>query len=265
MIGRAVAYAVAFIRDLIARGLVRAHVTPNALSVMGAGLTAAGGLCLAFGAGSEFAWGFQRGAGGSAWPLLAGVALLLAAACDVLDGAVARIAGSATRFGALLDSTLDRFSDFAVYTGIALAYAMAQPVNITFILLSMIAFFNAFMISYTKARAENLIRSCGVGFWQRGERTAAILIGVLGHNIPALLVQQAVLPLGTVACRIAHARAALTGRAAIVGARPGLAARLCPWRAGRGSLAYDLAVAANIAWLIFARFEPVDFLARLAD
>lgn len=197
--------------------------------------------------------------------LSAGAGLLLAAICDMLDGAVARIGDCATKFGALLDSTLDRFSDFAVYAAIAISYAMTQPANITFILLSMIAIFNAFMISYTKARAENLIRSCGVGFWQRGERTSAILIGILAQNIPALLVQQAILPFGTVVCRIAHARAALAGRSGSHDPSKSLGAKLCPWSKGRGKLAYDLAVAANIAWLLFARFDATDWLRRWID
>ncbi|MCD6304519.1 MAG: CDP-alcohol phosphatidyltransferase family protein, partial [Planctomycetes bacterium] len=162
MIGRAIGAAVAALRDLIARGLVRAGVTPNALTVTGMVLTAAAGACYALGAGSErFAWSFGPATGEpSGWLALAGTLLLLSSACDMLDGAVARLGRKATAFGAFLDSTLDRVSDFAVYLGIAAYYARQQPANVTFVLLSMVAFFNAVMISYTRARAEDIIASC---------------------------------------------------------------------------------------------------------
>jgi len=76
--------------------------------------------------------------------LLAGVLMVLASACDMLDGAVARIGNKKTTFGAFLDSTLDRFSDFVVYAGIAVYYAAASPANVTYCLLAMLAFFNSF-------------------------------------------------------------------------------------------------------------------------
>jgi CDP-diacylglycerol--glycerol-3-phosphate 3-phosphatidyltransferase len=262
MVGRAIGSGFAAARDALARGLVGLGVAPNVLTLVGAVVTTAAAVCYALGAGGQFAWTLAAGNVPSAWLLLAGGLLVLASACDMLDGAVARIGDSKSPFGAFLDSTLDRYSDFAVYAGIAIFYAWSGPAgNVTFILLSMLAMFNAVMISYTKARAEDIIESCNVGFWQRGERSAAILIATFAHNMPALLVQQAILPIFTVCRRIAHTRRAIREKEA--GVKPqakGFSAGLCIWRQPRGTLGYELTVAVNIAWLIFAPVRDADVL-----
>lgn len=250
MIGRAIGAGFAAAREAIAAVLVRLGATPNAVSLLGIVFTAAAGVCLALGADAP-----------GTYPLLAGGLLVLAAACDMLDGAVARLGNCATPFGAFLDSTLDRFSDFAVYAGIAAFYAARG--NVTFVLLAMLAVFNAFSISYAKARAENLIPACPVGYWQRGERFAAVLIATFGFNVPALLVQQAILPAFTTLRRVAYTRAVLRGRRPIVDPRHGgiwLKLRLWSWP--RKTIPYDLVTAANIAWLVFARFSYGDPVGR---
>ncbi len=268
MIGRAVGFGFATARDAVARGLVRLGVTPDTLSLAGMALTVLAGACYAAGAATPAPAASLRlapGEGG-AWLLLAAGLLVLSSACDMLDGAVARIGKKATRFGAFLDSTLDRFSDFAVYAGIAFHYAWHAPPNLTFVAGSMVAFFNAVMISYTRARAEDLIDSCSVGYWQRGERSAAILIASFAHNVPALIVQQATLPLLTVLRRIGHTRAVLAGRTPATDPRNGpwhLRVRL--WRWPRMSVPYDLVTGLNIAWLIFAPVGDVDPLRRLVE
>jgi len=165
MIGKAVGNGIAAARDAIARRLLRLGIGPNALTLLGMVLTAGAGVCYGLGAGRGFGWSLAPSGAGNLYPLLAGLLLLLASACDMLDGAVARLGGRSSPFGAFLDSTLDRYSDFAVYAGIAAYYAWQRPANLTFVLLCMLAFFNAFMISYTRARAEDLIESCKVGFW----------------------------------------------------------------------------------------------------
>ncbi len=253
MLGKAIGTGFAAARDAIAGGLVRLGVTPNGLTLAGMVITAGGGVCYALGAGSEFAWSFDPRADANALLLLAGGLLVLASACDMLDGAVARLGGKATRFGAFLDSTMDRYSDFAVYAGIAVFYASRSPSNVTFTLLAMVAFFNAFMISYSRARAEDLIDSCSVGYWQRGERSAAILIATFAHNTPALVLQQAALPLLTVLRRILHTRAVIAGRSPAVDPRKGgWGLKLRLWRWPRMTIPYDFVTAVNIAWLIFA-------------
>ena len=247
----------------MARGLIRLGVTPNMLTLTGMVLTAAAGVCFAIGARRHFAWNLDPSASANTYLLLAGVWLILASACDMLDGAVARLAEKGTKFGAFLDSTLDRYSDFAVYAGIAVCYGSGPEANVTFVLLAMLAFFNAFMISYARARAEDLIKDCSVGYWQRGERSAAILIATFSYNVPALLVQQAFLPMLTVFRRIGYTKSVIDGRRPITDPRQGnfwLKIRLWRWR--RMTIAYDFVTGLNIAWLIFARFEPADVLGK---
>jgi len=252
MIGRGIGTGFSIARDFIAGGLARIGITPNMLTMVGMLVTGAAGVCYAMGGGNNFAWSLSPSAESGAYLLLAGAFLVLASACDMLDGAVARIGGKGTKFGAFLDSTLDRYSDFVVYAGIAVFYASGPQANVTAVLLCMVAFFNSFMISYTRARAEDLIESCKVGYWQRGERSAAILIATFAHNIPALLVQQATLPLLTVLRRVMHTRAVLAGRTPIADPRQGgwwLKIRL--WRWPRMSIPYDIVTGISSAWLIF--------------
>ena len=265
MIGRAVGFGFATARDFVARGLIRLRVSPNALTLTGVLFTAAAGACYALGAGSRFAWSLApRPGGADAFPLLAGGLLILSSACDMLDGAVARLGKTSTRFGAFLDSTIDRFSDFAVYAGIAVYYAWQRPGNVTFVLLSMVAFFNAFMISYTRARAEDIIEFCTVGYWQRGERSAAILIATFAHNIPALILQQAFLPMLTVFRRMSYTHAVIAGRQPVRDPRKGpLHVKLRLWRWPRMTVPYDVVTILNIAWLIFAPVASLDPLRRL--
>ncbi|MDY6913771.1 MAG: CDP-alcohol phosphatidyltransferase family protein [Planctomycetota bacterium] len=264
MIGRAVGHSFITARDALARRLIRLGVSPNALTVVGMVLTAAAGLCYAVAAGSGFAWSLDPAADESAYLLLAGVLMVLASACDMLDGAVARLGNRKTNFGAFLDSTVDRYSDFVVYAGIAAYYAWQTPANVTFVMLCMMAFFNALMISYTKARAEDIIESCRVGYWQRGERSAAILIGTFSGNIPAMVCQQATLPLLTVLRRIAYTKAVIAGKNPVVDPRKGggLWLKMRLWRWPRMTVPYDIVTGLNIAYLIFAPVPAADIIRR---
>ena len=268
MIGVAIGRSVAAARDALARGLVGAGVSPNTLTLAGMVSTLAAGLCLALGAGAAPAWELDprplQAYHPNAYLLLAGLLLLLCSAGDMLDGAVARIGGKSTTFGAFLDSTLDRLSDFAIYLGIAFYFALRG--NLTYTLLPFLALFAAMMISYTRARAEDLIRFCTVGYWQRGERMVAVMLAAFAHNVPALLWQQALLPLLTVWARIDYTRRVATGKAALRDPRdsPRLRDRLRLWKYPRGTLQYDVVTAVNIAFVLFARIDPTaDPLGRL--
>ncbi len=236
-LGKAIGLGFIAWRDAWARGLVWMGVTPNMLTVFGMLFTLGAGACYVFGAGDGFAWRLTLtvGAGRSAWLILAGGLMFLASACDMLDGAVARIGNKKTAYGAFLDSTLDRYSDFAVFGGIAIFYIWRSPANVTFVVLAMLAFLNSFMISYTRARAEDLIERCTIGYWQRGERSAAILIGTLAYNIPAMLLQQGILTIFTVIRRMGYTQSVLAG------ARPSrtrggeIGRSSCACGAGRGT------------------------------
>ena len=269
MLGRVVAFGFSTARDFVARGLIRIGFTPNTVTLAGLVFTAAAGVCFAIGAQSPLGWTLCPGAEANAYLLLAAWLLIMSFGCDMLDGAVARIGKSGTTFGAFLDSSVDRFSDFFIYAGIAASYAWSRPdrpANVTFVLLCMVAFLNGFMISYTRARAEDLIPSCSVGFWQRGERMAAVLIATLAHNMPALVLQQAALPLLTVLRRMFHTRAVLAGKTPMTDPRSGSWLRKVRiWEWPRMTVPYDAAVLINIAWLIFARVDAVDWLRNLIE
>ncbi len=263
-VGSAVAWFFCTWRDWHARMLVRAGVSPNALTIFGTVCTCLAGACMAVGAGSKFAWtlcpGDLRAYQSGAYMVLAAVFLFFCSAGDMLDGAVARIGKQSTKFGAFLDSTLDRFSDFAIYLGIAFYFVLRG--NVTYTLLPFLAVFWGQMISYTRARAEDVISNCTVGYWQRGERVAAVLIATVSHNIPALLWQQALSPAFTVWARIHYTSQVARGLTPQIDPRQGpWYNRLRLWRYPRMTLAYDVLTGLNIAWLIFApipvKFDPL--------
>lgn len=223
------------------------------MTLVGALMTVGAAVCLAAGAGTSFAWSLDAQADKTLYPLLAAVFLVLACGCDMLDGAIARLGNCATPFGGFLDSTVDRFSDFAVWAGIAYYYARPGRCDPLMATLSMLAMFHGFAISYAKARAETMIPSFNEGYWQRGERLAAVLIATFGYNMPALLWQQATLPAFTVLRRVLHVRSALAGRPTHGDIRTGPPWRkCCLWLWPRMSVPYDVVTGLNIAWLIFA-------------
>lgn len=108
---------------------------------------------------------------------IGGLLILLGAFFDLLDGAVARSNGKASRFGAFLDSMLDRFSDFFIFFAIGSYFAMTN--HIEGILVTAASLLGAFMISYIRARAEGLGIECKVGIMERPERIILISVGCL--------------------------------------------------------------------------------------
>jgi CDP-diacylglycerol---glycerol-3-phosphate 3-phosphatidyltransferase len=134
---------------------------------------------------------------------LGGILLLFASGFDMLDGAVARASGSVTRFGGFLDSTLDRYSEAVVLSGV-LVYVLGTQDYRVGALLIFAAITGSLLISYARARAEAAGFRASVGLLARPERVLVLAIGLLvGQLIPALWI----LALGThltVATRIAH-------------------------------------------------------------
>ncbi|MFQ3534877.1 MAG: CDP-alcohol phosphatidyltransferase family protein [Aggregatilineales bacterium] len=108
----------------------------------------------------------------------AGVALLIGAPLDALDGAVARARGCETRFGALLDSTVDRYADALLFGGIG--YAFAQAGDLISLLLAFGALSGAYAVSYVRARAEGLaIGSIKDGLFDRAARIIVLILALL--------------------------------------------------------------------------------------
>src|SRR4029077_1875993 len=146
--------------ERIVRWLALSKILPNVLTFLG--------LLINIWA----AWLFSRGS--FRW---AGVVVIGAGVFDMVDGRVARATSQVTRFGGFFDSVLDRYSDLALYIGLLVYYAgINRPF---YIVLTAIVMTGSVMISYTRARAENAIPKCKVGFLERPERVVLIIIGAL--------------------------------------------------------------------------------------
>jgi CDP-diacylglycerol--glycerol-3-phosphate 3-phosphatidyltransferase len=172
-----------FILGLIVRFLSRLKINPNILTFTG--------VIISFWAAWNFGYGlFRRGA----------LIVILAGLFDMLDGEVARVSRSTTRFGAFYDSVIDRYSDIILLQGLMVWYARQQMLG--YVVLVGIVFMGAIMTSYTRARAESLIPSCKVGFMERPERIVLLIIGGLANRMEAVLWVLAILGNWTVIDRI---------------------------------------------------------------
>jgi CDP-diacylglycerol--glycerol-3-phosphate 3-phosphatidyltransferase len=117
----------------------------------------------------------------------AGWVVLFAGFFDMLDGALARSTNRVTRFGGILDSTLDRLAEAALLIGILVIYAGAQ--SVTGVLVVGLAFTGSLMVSYIRARAEGAGLKCQVGLFTRAERVIVLALGLLLNQLfPALLI-----------------------------------------------------------------------------
>jgi CDP-diacylglycerol--glycerol-3-phosphate 3-phosphatidyltransferase len=194
----------------LARGLARTGVRPDHLTVLG---------CLfAIGAGLAF---FE---GGFRWGSLL---LALSGVCDMLDGILAREVGVDSKFGAFLDSTLDRLSDAGILMGIAGFYLvhlleLVHNPGLVFAelardlepgtwarvsLIAVLALVGSFLVSYTRARAEGLGVPCNVGWFERPERLVLLIVAGafgVGRVMPAALLVLTLLSFATAAQRVAH-------------------------------------------------------------
>ena len=143
--------------------LAKTGLSPNALTLFGFAVTLA------------VAWVLSTGRFFSG-----GLLVLFSGAFDFLDGALARATGRSTKFGAFLDSTLDRFSDAALFLGL-LAYYASQGSHYQVILIGA-ALTGSLATSYTRARAEGLGLKDEVGLFTRTERIILLAIGlIIGH------------------------------------------------------------------------------------
>ncbi len=138
---------------------------------------------------------------------LAGLWIIAAGFLDIIDGAVARALDKMSPFGAVLDSVTDRASDAFIYIGVVLYfYRVEQPL---YVLLTMVALAGALMVSYTRARAENTVIDCKVGFAERGERMVLMLLGLFLHKLGAAIWMLAFLSWLTTLQRLVHVHRAL--------------------------------------------------------
>jgi CDP-diacylglycerol--glycerol-3-phosphate 3-phosphatidyltransferase len=171
--------------DTIVRWLALSRIHPNVLTFLG--------LLINIWAAWLFAAGSFR------W---AGVVVIGAGLFDMVDGRVARASNQVTRFGGFFDSVVDRYSDMALYMGLLVYYASIN--RFFYIVLTAVVMTGSVMVSYTRARAENTIPKCKVGFLERPERVVLIIIGALFLHMAAVLWVIAVLSNLTVIHRMIY-------------------------------------------------------------
>ncbi len=169
----------------VARGLMRAGVTPNQVTVAGVAVNVVAAALVI--EDRLFA---------------AGIVYLAAGTLDMLDGALARVSGRASAGGAFLDSTFDRISEGVVFAAVAWRFAAeARPEAAA---LTVLALLGSLLVSYTRARAEALGSRCDVGIMTRTERVVVLGAGLLTGALAIAITLLFVLGFVTVAQRIVH-------------------------------------------------------------
>lgn len=138
-------------------------------------------------------------------PVTGAVIVVFAGVFDLLDGVIARCNARVSKFGAFLDSTLDRFSDAFIFLG--LAYFLRA--NSIAVYLCMASLVGAFGVSYIRARAEGLGVECHVGIMERAERIVLILLACFTGWFLPILWALMILTYVTVFQRLLHVMNAL--------------------------------------------------------
>jgi CDP-diacylglycerol--glycerol-3-phosphate 3-phosphatidyltransferase len=200
---------------------------------------------------------------GAAWALgrdhflMAGFIMIVANIFDFIDGKVAHITNTVSRFGAFWDSTLDRFSDIALFLGLIYLYASLRRTD--YVMVTALAMMFSIMTSYARARAESLIDKCKVGFMERPERIVLFMIGAFTNRMAAVMWVILILSIVTVANRIHYTYLALNDKPMPTGSHviSSVFWRAFFWRDERASGPYDLWV---IAILAFVWLTPPDWL-----
>jgi CDP-diacylglycerol--glycerol-3-phosphate 3-phosphatidyltransferase len=149
--------------EALMSALQRLPVTPNQITVVGTALTFVAAVLTAMG---QLRWG--------------GVVLAFAGTFDILDGALARSTGRSYAYGAFLDSTLDRYSEGAMYLGLIAYFVSAGgPLQRWLILATAAALAGSFLVSYVRARAQSLGFTCESGLFARPERVVVTVVGLI--------------------------------------------------------------------------------------
>jgi CDP-diacylglycerol--glycerol-3-phosphate 3-phosphatidyltransferase len=189
--------------------------------------------------------------------MLALVIMVVANIFDFIDGKVAHITGTQSQFGAFWDSTLDRFSDIALFLGLIYLYSNLRRTD--YVMVASLGLMFSIMTSYARARAESLIEKCKVGFMERPERIVLFMLGAMFNRMAAVMWVILILSIVTVANRIHYTYLALNDKPMPTGSNPltHAFARAFFWRDERATLPYDLWV---IAILSFIWLTPPDWL-----
>lgn len=185
MITRQIGKTCWYAYDAIIRAFSKVGINPNVLTFTGFAINMV--------AAYLFAYGYFR------W---AGATIILGGVFDLTDGPVARTTRRVTPFGGFFDSVLDRYSDLILLIGLVIYYGRIN--RFAYVTLVAAAMIGSVMTSYTRARAENLIPSCKVGFLERAERVVLIIIGALFDRMAPVLWVIVVLSNLTVVHRVIH-------------------------------------------------------------
>ncbi len=215
----------------IIRVCVALRIHPNTLTLIGVIVNVVAAWALAYG---RF--------------LLAFLMMLVANIFDFIDGKVAHITRRESEFGAFWDSTLDRFSDLALATGLIFLYSRLGRTD--YVLVAALTLIFSIMTSYARARAESLVQKCKVGFMERPERIVLFMIGAATNRMAAVLWVVLLLSMLAVANRIYYTYLALN--ALPMPSRrgfSGLITRAFFWTDERATLPYDLWVLAILAFV----------------
>ena len=183
-------------------GLARTRVTPNALTTTGVLLCAVASVLVFFENRDEILF-YWAGA----------VVFVVGSLLDILDGALARVSGKGTPFGAFLDSTTDRISEGFMLGAIALVFM--RDGNEVALAFAFAAVVGSFLVSYTRARAEALGLKGDVGIGSRAERVVVITVGLVlapWGLLPWAIVLLAATAWFTVGQRIFSVRSQLRAR-----------------------------------------------------
>jgi CDP-diacylglycerol--glycerol-3-phosphate 3-phosphatidyltransferase len=140
--------------------------------------------------------------------VLGGVLILGSGLFDLLDGALARFTKQTTRFGAVLDSTVDRVSEAATLCGLLIWYVPQEGASLKIVLI-FVVLIGSFLVSYIRARAEGVGWQCQVGLFTRAERVIVLAAGLLisrvfVHSVFVALCVLAVFVSVTVVQRLAY-------------------------------------------------------------
>jgi|KBSMisStaDraftv2_1062788.scaffolds.fasta_scaffold35520_3 CDP-diacylglycerol--glycerol-3-phosphate 3-phosphatidyltransferase len=218
---------------------VALRIHPNVLTLVG----------VIINIGAAWALGFNRF-------VLAGVVMICANIFDFIDGKVAYELQLQSSFGAFWDSTLDRFSDLALLTGLIYLYSSLGRTD--YVMWASLTLIFSIMTSYARARAESLVTKCKVGFMERPERIVLFMIGAFTNRMAGVLWVILTLSVLTVANRIYYTYLALNDLP--MPSKTGLSGafnRAFFWTDERTTVPYDLWV---IAILAFVWLVPPDWL-----
>jgi len=215
----------------IIRFCVYFRIHPNTLTLIGVLVNVAAAYALGY---QHFYW--------------AALIMLVANIFDFIDGKVAHELQLQSQFGAFWDSTLDRFSDLALPTGLIFLYSKLGRSD--YVMVAALALIFSIMTSYARARAESLIQKCKVGFMERPERIVLVILGAGTNRMAAALWVILVLSIISVWNRIYYTYLILNKRP--MPTREGVAgffSRAFFWTDERATLAYDLWVIAILAFV----------------